>query len=150
MFVSAALTFGNSKMLIPTKKKGAGPLFQIHHGNKWGFMDRTGKVVIPPRFDGVSDFFDGLAKVSFLVEKTFKFCFIDERGKIVIPCDFEVVGDFSEGLAPVRIGIRAWGYIDRFRARPWFLLDSKTLAHSKTAWRGCRYGIEFSAFGKGT
>src|SRR6202162_260409 len=106
--VSVALCVGNTGVRDPTKKKGAGPLFQIHYIDKWGFMDRTGKIVIEPQYSDASDFFDGLAKVVL----DSKSCFIDEKGKVVIPCKFDRAGDFSEGLAPVRIG-RAWGYIDR-------------------------------------
>jgi hypothetical protein len=94
---------------IPTKQKGAGPLFQIHHGDKWGFMDRRGRIVIRPQFDAVDDFFGGLA----LVRKEDKSCFIDETGKTVISCNFNAAGNFSKGMAPVRIG-RLWGYINRF------------------------------------
>jgi hypothetical protein len=112
LLVSAVLCFGTTILRNPTKKKGAGPLFQIHYGDKWGFMDRTGRVVIDPQFADVSDFFDGLAKVVVRVGKDYKSCFIDENGKVAIPCAFDSAGDFSEGLAPVRIG-RLWGYIDR-------------------------------------
>ena len=31
--------------------------------SKYGFIDKSGKVVIEPQFDGVSDFSEGLAKV---------------------------------------------------------------------------------------
>lgn len=111
--ISAALSFGATIVPDPTKKRGAGPLFQIHYGKKWGFMDRKGKVVIQPQFYNVSDFFDGLARVVVLVgTDTYKTCFINEAGKTVIPCNFDNAGDFSEGLAPVRVG-RLWGYIDR-------------------------------------
>jgi hypothetical protein len=106
--LSAALCSGTSIERNPTKKKGAGPLFQIHYGNKWGFMDRTGKIVIEPQFSDVSDFFDGLARV----DKDHRSCFIDETGKVVIPCTFERAGNFSDGLAPVLVG-RLWGYLDR-------------------------------------
>jgi hypothetical protein len=58
---SAALCFGTSIERNPIKKKGAGPLFQIHYGDKWGFMDRTGRIVIQPQFSDVGDFFDWLA-----------------------------------------------------------------------------------------
>lgn len=92
----------------PSKQKGAGPLFKIHYGDKWGFMDRRGHVVIRPQFESVGDFFDGLA----LVGKEDKYCFIDESGRTVIPCRFDAAGRFSQGLAPVRIG-RLWGYINR-------------------------------------
>jgi hypothetical protein len=106
--VSAALCLGTSVAQNPIKEKGAGPLFRVHRGHKWGFMDRTGKIVIEPQFSDASDFFDGLAKIV----TAHKSCFIDEKGKVVIPCNFDGAGDFREGLAPVRIG-RLWGYIDR-------------------------------------
>ena len=109
---SAALCFGTSIERNPIKKKGAGPLFQIHCGDKWGFMDRTGKTVVQPQFSDVGDFFDGLARVVVQVGQDYKLCFIDEAGRIAIPCTFDAALDFSEGLAPVRIG-RLWGYIDR-------------------------------------
>jgi WG containing repeat len=98
----------NSVERTPTKAKGAGPLFRIQYGGKWGFMDRTGKIVIKPQFEEVGDFFDGLARM----EKGQQWGFINEKGLVVIPAQFEMVGDFSEGLAPVRVG-RRWGYIDR-------------------------------------
>jgi len=54
--------FSTSIELIPTKQKGAGALFRIHYGPKWGYMDRTGKTIITPQFDWESDFFDGLCQ----------------------------------------------------------------------------------------
>jgi hypothetical protein len=71
-------------------------------------MDRSGKIIIPPQFEDVGDFFGGLARM----EKGQKWGFINEKGAAVIPAQFELVEDFSEGLAPVRVG-RRWGYIDR-------------------------------------
>ena len=91
----------------PAKRAGAGPLFQIIRHGKWGFMDRTGRVVIAPAFDDERDFFHGLAAVR-LPEK---WGFIDETGKLTIPARFDEVRDFLEDLTPVRIG-RKWGYID--------------------------------------
>jgi hypothetical protein len=90
------------------KRAGAGPFFQIVRDGKWGFMDRTGRVVIPPAFADERDFFHGLAAVA-LPER--KWGFIDESGKLSITARFDEVRDFIEELAPVRIG-RKWGYID--------------------------------------
>jgi len=92
----------------PTKRAGAGPLFQIVRHGKWGFMDRTGRVVIAPAFLGEGDFFHGLAAVR-LPEG--KLGFINETGKLTIAARFDEVRDFVGDLAPVRIG-RKWGYID--------------------------------------
>jgi hypothetical protein len=110
LVVLAELLFGET-IRIPIKKKGAGPLFRIHYGDKWGFMDRTGRVVIRPQFSDVGDFFDGLAKILMPAGKGYKYCFINESGETAIPCVFDNAGDFSEGLAPVKVG-RRWGYIN--------------------------------------
>lgn len=92
----------------PAKRTGAGPLFQIIRNGKWGFMDRTGRVVIAPAFADEHDFFHGLAAVAF---PDGKWGFIDESGKLSITARFDEVRDFIDDLAPVRIG-RKWGYID--------------------------------------
>ena len=65
---------------------------------KYGFIDKSGKMVIEPQFDGASDFSEGLAQV----EKDGKWGFIDKSGKVVIEPQFDWVSDFSEGLAKVR------------------------------------------------
>jgi len=94
-------------MHVPSKKKGAGPLFQIRREKKWGYMDRNGGIIVQPRFDDEHDFFHGLAGVQI----GGKWGFVDEKGRMVIPPKFDTVGDFLGDLAPVRVG-RRWGYID--------------------------------------
>ncbi len=47
--------------------------------NKWGFIDKTGKVVIEPEYESVWPFFDGLAKVQ--IEE--KYGYIDKTGKFI-------------------------------------------------------------------
>ncbi len=93
---------------VPAKRPGAGPLFQIVRDGKWGFMDRTGRVVIAPAFDDERDFFHGLAAVEMAEGH---WGYINEKGKLAIAALFDEVRDFIEELAPVRIG-RKWGYID--------------------------------------
>ena len=77
--VAAVTCLSTSVEIIPIKQKGAGPLFQIHRGAKWGYMDRRGKTVIPPEFDWEGDFFSGLAKV----EKSGKWGYTNELGRLV-------------------------------------------------------------------
>lgn len=91
----------------PVKRKGAGALFQIRREKLWGYMDRTGKVVIEPQFRYERDFFNGLASVL----KNDKFGYINEKGEEVIPFKFDGALDFIGEIAPVRVG-RKWGYID--------------------------------------
>jgi hypothetical protein len=105
---------------------------------KSGFLDGTGNQVIPCRFQGISDFKDGLCPIScgfidhsgrwfiepqFLITTHFSegrasasmdgdtFGFIDLTGKFVIPAEFQQCGDFSGGMAAVCRDER-WGFVD--------------------------------------
>jgi len=91
----------------PNKRKGAGAPFQIRRGKKWGYMDKTGKVIIEPQFDAEGDFFHGLAPVL----KGKKWGYINEKGQESIPFRFDYALDFTGEVAPVLVG-RKWGYID--------------------------------------
>ena len=76
--------------------------------SKYGFIDKTGKEVIPLKYDNAFDFSEGLALV-WLNEK----CgYIDKTGKEVIPIKYYNADSFSEGLASVRLNGK-WGYIDK-------------------------------------
>jgi len=50
-------------------------------GDKWGFCDRNGEIVIPCKYDHVGFFSEGLA----CVKLNGKWGFIDKEGKEVIP-----------------------------------------------------------------
>jgi len=106
--ILAAVAGRASTVRSPSKRAGAGSLFQIVRHGKWGFMDRTGRVVIRPKFADERDFFYGLAAVEL---KSGKWGYIDQAGRLVIDARFDGARDFLEELAPVRIG-RKWGYID--------------------------------------
>jgi len=96
-------------------------LFPVEKESKFGFIDRTGKIVIPLQFDDARDFHEGLA----LVKTGEKKQFIDTAGRVVIEAKFDIVHDFFEGVAAVNIGetripnlglIRnpgKWGYIEK-------------------------------------
>ncbi len=83
---------------------------------KWGYIDKSGKVVIPLEYDNAYSFHEGLAEV----EKDGKWGYIDKRGKIVIPFEYgptepfaePFAEPFSEGLAGVRKDGKK-GYIDK-------------------------------------
>ena len=105
--IASADTFATSYEANPTKKKGAGAPFRISRGKLWGYMDRTGKVIIEPQFRSVSDFFNGRAAVL----KNNKWGYINEKGEAVIPFSFDRALDFTGEIAPVLVG-RKWGYID--------------------------------------
>lgn len=72
-----------------------------------GFIDWTGKVVIPPRYDNGRDFSEGFA----FVEKDGKGGFIDRTGKEITPFQYDGALGFSEGFAAVLKGSKV-GFID--------------------------------------
>ncbi|WP_309732575.1 WG repeat-containing protein [Chamaesiphon sp. OTE_75_metabat_556] len=82
--------------------------FLFRKNGKLGFVDRTGKIVIPAKFDRIDEGFSkGLASVSI----NNKWGYIDPMGKIVIPLKFEQAINFHEGLGAVQIGGK-WGFVD--------------------------------------
>jgi len=78
---------------------------------QWGFIDKTGKGVITPRFSNVHDFSEGLAAVQLRD----KWGFVDPTGKMVIEPQFDYAYGFWNGLSRVEVGIESpkIGYIDR-------------------------------------
>jgi len=76
---------------------------------KYGFMDKTGKIVIEPKYDYVTDFSEGLAGVKLY----WKCGYIDKNNKFVIElpkCDG--VEGFKGGLAKIFINGKQ-GYINK-------------------------------------
>lgn len=113
-------------LLVACQNSSAQPqsdnqLFPIEKDGKAGFIDLTGKVVIPPQFDEVHGFSEGVA----LVMRNHKKFFIDQSGRILFEARFDIVNNFSEGVAAVNIGETRvahigiidkpgkWGYIDK-------------------------------------
>lgn len=72
-----------------------------------GFVDKTGKVIIPPEDCNAGDFSEGFARMS----KNGKWSFIDKTGKELTPFQYSLEGDFREGLAAVKQDGK-FGYID--------------------------------------
>ena len=93
-------------------------LARVSKGDKFGYVDKTGRFVIEARFDEAEDFKEGLAavKVPVKVDDALesKFGFIDKTGKMVIAPQFSEANSFSEGLAAVTINtFDQDGYIDK-------------------------------------
>lgn len=86
-------------------------LFPVAHENKWGFIDTSGKVVIPMTYTFASEFNDGYAAV----QVGDKWGYINEDGKMVIPPQFEEADRFVDGLARVVVDSKVSpfpGFID--------------------------------------
>lgn len=77
-------------------------------GDKWGYKDRTGQVVIQPQFDKAGKFSEGLAEVKIGA----KYGYIDLTGRVLIKPQFDKVWSFSGGRARVTMGDQST-YIDK-------------------------------------
>ncbi|MFA5794784.1 MAG: WG repeat-containing protein [Candidatus Brocadiia bacterium] len=96
----------------PDKTSEEVHLFPVPQNGKYGYMDKTGKIVIEPMFDYAAGFSDGMAAVMMTKDGAQKIGYIDSTGKVVIEPRFEAGYDFKEGLAPVQINGLV-GYIDK-------------------------------------
>jgi len=65
----------------------------------WGYLDKTGAMIIAPQFRSAAAFADGLAAVQ---SKEGPWGFVDPAGKWAIPARYEYAESFREGLACVR------------------------------------------------
>ena len=79
---------------------------------RYGYMDKTGKEVIPCIYGGAWDFHEGIAKVCENEQYSSKYGFIDKSGNMIIPIVYDYASYFSEGLAVVKKGDK-WGVVDK-------------------------------------
>jgi hypothetical protein len=89
---------------------------------KFGFFDKTGQIVIEPKFDFAQPFSEGLAAVCMDCQKKTeneysyfhggKWGYINKEGELVIPLEFEAVNSFDNGKARVKID-NQWKYLDK-------------------------------------
>jgi hypothetical protein len=77
--------------------------------DKWGFIDKTGKEVIPPVFDGISYFQEGFAPVKVRD----KWGFINKTGRVVVPPTYDFISDnFQDDLIQVGLNGKK-GFVDK-------------------------------------
>ena len=106
--------------LCPTFSEGLA--WVCNKEGKFGYIDKTGKVVIPFRYEACYDddselyyqqpcydFHEGLARICD--KTTEKYGYIDREGNEVFPCQFEYAEDINEGIARVELEGQA-GFID--------------------------------------
>jgi len=105
-------------------KRRADDQIEWVYGGKWGFIDRSGKVVVEPQFDWVQDYSEGLVAVGIDGKRDAqgnvttmdggKWGFIDQKGNMVIRPQFDEVKPFSSGVAAVwSEKAKKFGLIDR-------------------------------------
>lgn len=72
-------------------------LIPICKGDKWGYMDKSGRIVIPLMYDEAHDFSEGIAAVKL----DQKYGGINWWNEVVIPMEYDYMGEFSQGRAMV-------------------------------------------------
>jgi hypothetical protein len=77
----------------------------------YGYIDKTGEVVIPFVYELANSFSEGLASVMKRSDDV-KWGVINQAGEAVIPFEFDGIGNFSEGLASFILE-DIHGYIDQ-------------------------------------
>lgn len=90
---------------ICTFKEGLSPMIS---DGKYGYIDKSGKFVIPAKFDLAYPFTEGLGRV--VIGK--KQGFVDKSGTLVITAKYLGAKSFSEGRAAVAVAHQKWGFID--------------------------------------
>lgn len=105
-------------------------LYPVNVNGKYGFMDRSGKTVIPPQFDQTYGFSEGLAAVRIGT----KFGYIDTKGAVTITPQFLDAKPFRYGRASVKLccgaesqGADRSGFIDK---------DGKYISTPDYSWVG--------------
>ncbi len=91
-----------------------------HRSRPHGYIDRTGRLLIAPRFRAAHRFSEGLAAVAVSrgPADAGTYGYVDRAGTFVIEPRFRAAGEFSGGLAEVQTG-GGWGYIDPAGAYVW-------------------------------
>jgi hypothetical protein len=89
------------------------PLFATPKDAFFGFIDKSGALVVDPIYNEISDYSNGVARVRHpsVKEADGGWGFIDLWGKPVTPFKFLAAEKFSEGLASVQLPSGKWGYI---------------------------------------
>lgn len=108
-----SVAFSPSK---PTLSKGAANMnrldFRAPHPakkeGKFGYIDKTGEITIPPQFDRAMSFTEGLGRVAIGDKQGY----INEAGEFAIPLQFNEAYPFSENLAGAKVEDK-FGFIDK-------------------------------------
>ena len=102
IFLALPIAYGQQNI------KEFSELFRIRQSNKWGYIDKSGRVVVGPQFDEADGYVEGLARIK--MER--KYGYVDGSGQVAIKPQYSNAREFSEGLACVVVD-NQWGYINK-------------------------------------
>ncbi len=110
-------------------------------GERFGYADESGKIVIKPSFSNAAPFHDGLAAAKPIGKDT-KFGFIDKHGNWKIPAKYDNTVAFEHGVGAVQLN-GEWSIIDRMGK----ILESADKSNSFTP-QPAGNGMVIMRFGK--
>ena len=85
-------------------------LYREPYNNKFGYLDKTGKLVIDTIYTWAEPFKDEITAVTL----GNNYGYIDTTGKVVLPFKYNIADSFSDGMAAVYDRkTDSWGYIDK-------------------------------------
>ncbi|MFC9778419.1 WG repeat-containing protein [Paenibacillus chitinolyticus] len=87
---------------------GEGIILGLGHNKKWEIVNQEGVEILPPKYDLIRGFQEGLS----VAQAAGKWGFIDKAGTETVALQYEAANSFSEGLAAVKKEGK-WGFIDR-------------------------------------
>jgi hypothetical protein len=93
--------FSEGLAIISTKSTG-----------KLGFIDSSGKVVIPCVYDNVTPFRDGVSRVVNKVDGRLLGGYIDKKGKLIVPVQYDRIGKFQDGYGIIQTD-QGFNYVDK-------------------------------------
>lgn len=115
---SLRVAFDNGKMSAPIPDAGQAGIFseglaplRSKSTGKYGFIDSTGRMVIPFQYDAVDGFKQGVARVFLNTNGALKGGYIDRKGKVLLALEYDDVGNVSDGMGMVRKGATT-SYVD--------------------------------------
>ncbi len=92
-------------------------LIKARLNDKTGFIDLSGKIIVPFKYHDANYFAEGLAAVSQETKSGWKIGFVDKTGKLVIEMKYYSIyldrTRFSNGVAAVSKGDKEYGIIDK-------------------------------------
>ncbi|MCE5324185.1 WG repeat-containing protein [bacterium] len=97
----SALSASSAQVLLPVK-----------HGDKWGYINKSGQIVIKAVYDAAGMFAEGLAPVGKGKNDAMKYGYINTSGKMIIKPQFNSTSGFREGMASVTMKEQI-GFIDK-------------------------------------
>lgn len=108
--------------IVIALRDGYGPRFDFSEGlaamglnGKYGFIDKTGTVVIQPQYDAVESFHEGLAPVRI----GDKWGVINTSGQLIINAQYKMISEFRGGWAGVETQNSNVIYIDTTGQQVW-------------------------------